>query len=343
LTAPVREPFRAFRIREADGRVGAGVERLGLRDLSRGEVVIEAHYSSVNYKDALAATGRASILRRFPLVGGIDVSGVVVHSEDARFRPGDPVLVTGCGLSETHDGGYAEYARVPAGWVVRLPSGLSLFDVMAIGTAGFSAALAVQRMEDNRQDPELGPVLVTGASGGVGSFAVDLLSAKGYPVAAMTGKEDAVPYLRELGASEVLLRRELEFGQQPLEQARWGGAVDTVGGELLAWLTRTVRSWGNIVSIGLAGGSELHTTVLPFILRGVSLLGITSANCPMPLRQRVWERLASDLKPRHLARIVSGTVALEELPGVFEQLLAGRLVGRKVVDLRRIRPSDPDH
>lgn len=323
--------FTAYRIHEREGGVQAGFERLSLDDLQPGEVVIRAHYSSVNYKDALAATGRGRILRRFPLVGGIDVAGVVESSTDTRFAPGDAVLVTGCGLGEDHDGGYAGRVRVPADWVVPLPEGLTLFEVMAIGTAGFTAALALDRMEQNGQQPGDGPLLVTGATGGVGSLAIDLFSARGYEVVALTGKADAEDYLRGLGAASVLDRRHLDMGKRPLEKAQWGGALDNVGGETLAWLTRTVKPWGSIASIGLAGGSELQTSVMPFILRGISLLGITSANCPMPRRRHVWQRLAGDLRPRHLDRIVEATLEFAELPAAFARILDGGHRGRTVV------------
>ena len=323
--------FTAYRIHEREGGVQAGFERLCLDDLPPGEVVIRAQYSSINYKDALAATGRGRILRRSPLVGGIDVAGTVESSADARFIAGDAVLVTGCGLGESHDGGYAERVRVPADWVVPLPEGLTLFEVMAIGTAGFTAALALDRMEQNGQQPEDGPLLVTGATGGVGSLALDLFSARGYEVVALTGKMDAEDYLRELGAASVLDRRRLDKGTRPLEKAQWGGALDSVGGEPLAWLTRTVKPWGSIASIGLAGGSELQASVMPFILRGISLLGITSANCPMPRRRHVWKRLAGDLHPRHLDHIVEATIEFAGLPAAFGRILDGGHRGRTVV------------
>ena len=323
--------FPAYRIRERDGDVQAGFERLTLDELMPGDVVIRAQYSSVNYKDALAATGRGRILRRFPLVGGIDVAGRVESSTDARFAAGDAVLVTGCGMGEDHDGGYAARVRVPADWVVPLPEGLSLFDAMAIGTAGFTAALALDRMEQNGQQPRCGPLLVTGATGGVGSLAIDLFSARGYEVVALTGKSGSEGYLRELGAASVLDRHRLDKGGRSLEKARWGGALDNVGGETLAWLTRTVKPWGSIASIGLAGGSDLHTSVMPFILRGISLLGITSANCPMPRRRHVWQRLAGDLRPRHLDSIVEATIELDALPAAFERILSGGHRGRTVV------------
>jgi len=322
--------FRAFRIHQKNG---AAIEQLSLDELSAGDVVIRAAYSGVNYKDALAATGRGRILRRFPLVGGIDVAGTVCHSDTRKFRAGDDVLVTGCGLSESLDGGYAEYVRVPARCVVPLPAGLSLYETMAMGTPAFTAALALQRMETNGQRPEQGPILVTGASGGVASFVIDLFSARGYEVIAMTGKTDISAYLQALGAREVRHRQDLDMDRRPLGKARWGGAVDTVGGELLAWLTRTVHEWGNIASIGLAGGSELHTTVMPFILRGVSLLGISSANCPDDLRRTLWQRLGSDLHPSHLALITQETIPLEELMPSFEAMLAGRSRGRTVVKI----------
>ncbi len=328
-------PFRAFRI-HADGQAHrAGIERLTLDELGPGEVLIEAHYSSVNYKDALAGTGRGKILRRSPLVGGIDVSGVVLSSEDPRLAPGERVLVTGCGLGEVHDGGYAEYLRVPGDWVIPLPARLGLFEAMAIGTAGFTAALALQRLEDNHQDPEMGSVLVTGASGGVGSLAIALLHQQGYRVSALSGKPRHADYLRGLGADEVLDRHALPMGRRPLEKARWGGAIDNVGGEVLDWITRTMRPWGNIAAVGMAGGTRLQTTVMPFILRGVSLLGISSANCPMRWRRRLWERLAGELYPRKLDAIVTETVALEGLPAVFTRMLEGRQVGRVVVKIRK--------
>ena len=323
--------FRAYRIREHEGGVQAGFERLTLDELTHGEVVIRAQYSGINYKDALAATGRGRVMRRFPLVGGIDVAGLVESSADARFAAGDAVLVTGCGLGEDHDGGYAERVRVPADWVVPLPDGLTLFEVMAIGTAGFTAALALDRMEQNGQQPGDGPLLVTGATGGVGSFTIDLFSAQDYEVVALTGKLDAEDYLRGLGASALLDRHRLDTGTRPLEKAQWGGAVDNAGGDTLAWLTRSVKPWGSIASIGLAGGSELHTTVMPFILRGVSILGITSANCPMARRRHVWQRLATDLRPRHLDAIVEATIGLDELPDAFDRILCGRHRGRTVV------------
>jgi len=324
--------FKAYRIHNDEGRIHGRFEDTTLDQLDPGEVVIRSQYSDVNYKDALAATGAGKILKRFPLIGGVDVAGIVAASSDARFKEGDAVLVTGYDLGVGHDGGYAAYTRVPADWVVPLPVGLSAFEAMAIGTAGFTAALAVERMEHNGLTPDSGPVAVSGASGGVGSVAVDILAGRGYQVTAITGKDGEHDYLRQLGASAVLSRHTMEMGTKPLEKSLWAGAVDPVGGAMLAWLTRTMQQHGVIASCGLTGGIELATTVMPFILRGVSLLGIDSVQCPYPLRQKVWARLASDLRPRHLAAITN-TVAFEQLPEVFEALLKGAVKGRTVVKI----------
>lgn len=325
------EPFRAFRIHDEGGTIAARFETITLNDLAAGEVVIKVSHSTINYKDALAATGAGKILRRYPLVGGIDLAGEIVASSDPAFAAGQQVLVTGCGLSETHDGGYAQYARVKADWVIPIPAGLDAFQCMAIGTAGFTAALAIHRMEQNDQRPQAGEVVVTGATGGVGSLAVDMLAGRGYSVVAVTGKAASAPYLQEIGAARVLLREQIDLGSRPLEQACWAGAIDNVGGELLAWLTRTTQVFGNIASIGMAGGMELNTTVMPFILRGVSLLGINSVFTPRALRLAVWQRLASDLRPRYLDRIVTRTITFEELPGAFQAYLEGGVTGRTVV------------
>jgi NADPH2:quinone reductase len=324
-------PFKAFRIHSEGGRIAARFEQLTLDDLSPGEVVIRVSHSGINYKDALAATGAGKILRRYPLVGGIDLAGGVEASGDARYRAGDAVLVTGCGLSETHDGGYAQYARVPGDWVIPIPAGLDAATAMALGTAGFTAALAIHRMEQNGQSPEGGPIAVTGASGGVGSLAIDMLAVRGYRVIAVSGKAEAAEYLKALGAGEVLARQALDLGSRPLETARFAGAIDNVGGEVLAWLTRTVDFWGNIASIGLTGGAELKTTVMPFILRGVALIGINSSATRREWRLAVWRRIASDLRPRHLARIAARTIGFGELPAAFPAYLEGRVTGRTVV------------
>jgi NADPH2:quinone reductase len=328
--------FRAFRIHQEGGKIAARLETIGLDDLAGGEVVVKVSHSTINYKDALAATGAGKILRRFPLVGGIDLAGAVVSSQHPDFKPGQKVLVNGCGLSETHDGGYAEYARVAADWVVPIPAGLSEFQCMAIGTAGYTAALAIHRMEQNGQQADGengGEIVVTGATGGVGSLAIDMLAGRGYKVVAVTGKKSATAYLEKLGAARVLLRDAINLGSRPLEEAQWAGAIDNLGGEVLAWLTRTTKFWGNIASIGLAASAELKTTVVPFILRGVNLLGINSVYTPRPLRLAVWQRLATDLKPRHLDTIVTRTVSLDELPQAFEPYVQGTITGRTVVKI----------
>lgn len=324
-------PLKAFRIHEENGRIVARYENVELSDLSPGDVVVRVAWSGINYKDALAATGAGKILRKYPLVGGIDLAGTVEQSSDARYRPGDRVLVTGCDLSETRDGGYAELARVPGDAVVPIPAGLDERSAMGIGTAGFTAALAIHRMEANGQTPALGPVVVTGASGGVGSLAIDMLAARGYEVVAVSGKSQAESYLRSLGASAVLLRQTIDYGSRPLERAQFGGAIDSVGGNTLAWLTRTVGYGGNIASVGLAGGAQLETTVMPFILRAVSLLGINSVATPRATRLEVWKRIASDLAPRHLDRIVTREVPFDLLAGSFQDYVKGEIVGRTVV------------
>ena len=326
------ETFRAFRVFDENGTVQGRLVDAALNELSAGEILVKAAYSSVNYKDALAATGAGKIIRRFPLVGGIDVSGTVVSSGDSRFASGDDVLVTGYDLGVAHDGGYAEYVRVPADWVVRVPQGLSLFDVMAIGTAGFTAALSIVEMERNGLAPSNGPVIVTGATGGVGSVAIQCLAARGYTVTALTGKDDQHDFLKSLGAAGVLSRNALQMGTKPLEKMLWAGAVDAVGGDTLAWLTRTMMYGGAIANSGLTGGTDLKTTVLPFILRAVKLLGVDSAMCPMPARLDVWRRLATDLKPAKLQAIAE-EITLEDLPRAFSTLLKGQARGRFVVRL----------
>lgn len=329
------QSFRALRVHSVDKRAESRLESIGLADLSPGEVVVRVHWSDINYKDALAVTGTGRIMRRFPCVAGIDLSGLVVESSAPDVPPGTPVVVTGCNLGEQFDGGFAQYARVPAEAVVPLPDGLSLQETMAIGTAGFTAALALKRMMDNGQRPHMGPIAVTGATGGVGSIAIDLFSRAGFKVSAITGKPaEAAEYLSALGASEVLDRNSLDTGGKPLETARWGGAVDNLGGETLSWLTRSVKPWGNVASIGLAASANLETSVIPFILRGVSLLGIWSVEMPREWRLQLWEHLASDWKPRHLDRVVAGTLKLDEVPKAAEDLIAGRMTGRYLVDLR---------
>jgi acrylyl-CoA reductase (NADPH) len=327
------DKFKVYRIREADKKVTAGFEQASVDELDAGDVVIRVAYSSVNYKDALAATGTGRIIRRFPCVGGIDLSGTVTQSGDARFRKGDAVICTSYDLGVAHDGGYAEVARVPADWVVPMPKGLNLQDAMALGTAGYTAALAVVRMQANGLKPEAGPVIVSGATGGVGSIAIDILARLGYRVVALTGKEAAAGYLKRLGAAEIMSRNSLDLAKiKPLDKTLWAGAVDNLGGDVLAWMASTMMPGGAIASIGLAASMSLNTTVAPFILRGVSLLGIDSGYTPMPLRQEVWRSLANEMRPPHLAEITR-TIPFDELPQAFDGLLQGKAKGRIVVDM----------
>jgi len=325
--------FEAFRIHDDGGKVAGRFEKITVDDLTPGEVVIDVQYSGINYKDALAATGAGKILRRYPLVGGIDLAGVVRESQDTRYRTGDSVLVTGSGLSENLDGGYTQVARVPGEAVIPMPPGLDAFRAMALGTAGFTAALAIHRMEKNGQAPERGPIVVTGATGGVGSIAIDMLAARGYEVIAVSGKKDAADYLLSLGARTVVPRAEFQLGSRPLEPGRYAGAIDSVGGDMLAGLTRQMDFWGNIASVGMAGGVKLETTVMPFILRGVNLLGVNSSATRRAERLEVWQRIASDLTPRHLARIAQRTLAFDQLPTAFQAHLDGKVTGRTVVKI----------
>ncbi|MEO5343217.1 MAG: YhdH/YhfP family quinone oxidoreductase [Gammaproteobacteria bacterium SHHR-1] len=324
--------FKAFRIHNDAQGYHSGVETLQTEQLMAGEVLLECRFSSVNYKDALAGTGQGKVVRHFPITGGIDAAGDVIESSDPRFRPGDPVLATGYGLGVSHDGGYGRYLRLPADWLVPLPPGLGPFMAMALGTAGFTAGLALQRMEQNGQTPEMGPVLVTGASGGVGSIAIALLARNGYEVVAVSGKEDQRQRLMEMGASQVIDRNQLPLSQRPLDKACWGGLIDSLGGDILAGLLPQIQPWGNVASIGMAAGMGLSSSVMPFILRGIGLLGIDSVECPMALRQHVWQRLSEQLDRPLLEQLVTRVIPLEDLPGAFEELLAGQARGRILVE-----------
>jgi putative YhdH/YhfP family quinone oxidoreductase len=323
--------FRAFRIHNDDSGYRAGLEIMDSDVLSPGEVLVKVAYSSVNYKDALAGTGKGRILRSYPLNGGIDVAGHVVVSTDPAFREGDAVLCTGSGLSETRDGGYSEYVRLDAGWTIPLPAGLSLRESMILGTAGFTAALALLRMQDNRQTPALGPIAVTGASGGVGMLAIDIFSRAGYEVHAISGKADHFDFLRGLGASECIDRHQLAFSGKPMDSVRFGGALDNVGSAMLSGLLPLISPYGNVAICGNAGGVEFNSTVMPFIIRGASLLGVASAGTARDIRDRIWQHLASDWKPRHLDRIATREIGLEGLTGIFTRMLAGDSFGRTLV------------
>ncbi len=328
------DTFRAFRIDNADGEIRGDFREMQIEELTPGDVVVRVSHSTINYKDALAATGAGKILRQYPLNGGIDLAGTVVSSTDVEIEPGTRIVVNGCGLSETRDGGYAEFARVPAEACVPLPDDISNAEAMQIGTAGYTAALAIHRMEQNNQRPENGPVVVTGATGGVGSLAIDMLDGRGYETVAVTGKAGEAAYLESIGARRILLRDDIDPGKRPLEKAEWAGAIDNLGGDILTWLTRTVDYGGNIASIGLAMSPALNTTVIPFILRAVCLLGINSVDTPRDLRLAVWSRIASDLRPSRLSTIGASEIAFDDLPGAFTAYLDGQITGRTVVSIR---------
>jgi NADPH2:quinone reductase len=330
--------FQALRVHQQPGSYECRLERCSLDQLTPGEVVIRVEYTSLNYKDALAVTGRGRIVRGSPRIPGIDLAGRVVESADPALLPGQPVLVTGCGIGEHLDGGLSEYARVPAAAVVPIPDGLSAIDVMTLGTAGFTAAFALRRLLDNHQNPGMGPIAVTGAPGGVGAIACLLLKNQGYTVAAITGRvAHSGDWLRGLGADEVIDRTTLEIGgsprEKPLLPGRWGGAVDTLGGPTLGWLLRSVKPYGNVTVIGLAHSPDFETTVMPFILRGVSLLGIHSVECPRPLRLELWRLLAGPWKLEGLnARIAPHIVTLAEVPQACAAMIAGKApLGRTLV------------
>lgn len=325
--------FKAYLIEQKDGKVASGFADLEESQLDPGEVTIRVAYSSVNYKDALAATGAGRIIRRFPCIGGIDLSGTVASSTDPRFAPGDRVLATSYDIGVAHHGGFAELARVPADWVVKLPAGLDLHEAMALGTAGFTAGLAVVRMEHDGLQPANGPVVVSGATGGVGSVAIEILARRGYHVVALTGKEHETDYLKSLGAKEVMLRQSLDLAKiKPLDKSLWAGAVDNLGGDVLSWMASTMKIDGTLAAVGLAASMNFNTTVAPFILRGVSLLGIDSVNCPMARRAEVWRRLGDDMKPPGLAAMTR-TIPFPDLPTVFDDYIQGRARGRLVVGI----------
>ena len=325
--------FQAYLIEQHGHGVSARFVDYSEDRLDPGELTIRVRHSSVNYKDALAVTGAGRIIRRYPCIGGIDLAGEVIASVDPRFTPGQPIVATSFDIGVAHHGGFAQRARLPADWVLPLPAGLSPWEAMALGTAGFTAALGIQRMEDNGLTPAAGPVLVTGATGGVGSLAIDMLAGRGYQVVALTGKATQADYLKHLGATEIMLRDTLPLDRvRPLDTAKWAGVVDNLGGPVLSWAASTCRQGATIASIGLAASGELNMTVMPFILRGVSLLGIDSGYWPMPGRARLWARMASDLKPRHLGEIAR-SIAFAELPDACARLIAGGGHGRLVVDL----------
>jgi putative YhdH/YhfP family quinone oxidoreductase len=327
------ERFKAYKLTEVDKKIRAEFVDMTLEDLDPGDVVVRVAYSDVNYKDALAATGKGKILRRPSCVGGIDLSGTVVSSTNPRFAKGDAVLAIGFDLGVSHHGGYAQYARVPAAWLTKLPPGMSLWEAMAFGTAGYTAGIAIVRMEHEGLKPASGPVLVDGATGGVGSVATAALARLGYHVVALTGKEAESAWLKRLGAKEILLRQSLNLEKiKPLDKSTWAGAVDNLGGEVLAWICSTMKDNGVIASIGLAASPSLNTTVMPFILRGARLLGINSGESSNDVRETVWRRLAGDMKPP-LLKEMARTVPFSRLPAVFDDFINARVTRRIVVDL----------
>ncbi|HEX9183881.1 MAG TPA: acryloyl-CoA reductase [Burkholderiales bacterium] len=328
------EKFKAYKLTEVDKKIRAEFVECTLDELDPGEVVVRVAYSDVNYKDALAATGKGRILLRPSCIGGIDLAGTVVSSQDPRFAKGDAVLAVGHLIGVKHHGGYAEYARIPADWAVKLPKGMTLWEAMAYGTAGYTAGLAIVKMELNGLKPANGPVVVNGATGGVGSIALAALAKLGYSVTALTGKESESDWLKKLGAKEILLRQSLDLAKiRPLDKALWAGGVDNLGGEVLAWMASTTKVNGVIACIGLAASPSLTGTVLPLILRGVSLLGINSTDAPSPeLERQVWQRLATDMRPPKLKEMAR-TVPFADLPKVFDDFINAKVTRRIVVDM----------
>lgn len=325
--------YQVFKVFNQDNSISADYVMEKMPALNQDEVLIKVWYSGINFKDALGVTGKGKIYKKFPIVGGIDASGVVAQSNHKDFKEGDKVLVTGCGLGEESDGGYGEYVKVPGSWVVPLPGQLSLKEAMILGTAGFTAALCIHRLEQNMLSPESGPILVTGASGGVGSFSLNMLSGLGYEVVACSGRETLHSYLKSLGAREILAPDVLTSKSRPLEKGLWGGAIDNIGASALAGILSSVRLWGSVASVGLAMGHELHTTVMPFILRGVSLIGISSANCPMALRKIIWQRLAGELKPGQMEQILQKEIPFDQLHSSFEPFMNRGIHGRHIVKI----------
>jgi len=325
------QKFKAYRTFEEDKVVTSRFVELSLDDLDPGDVVVRTKYSTINYKDALSHNGTGRIMRKYPTVAGIDMAGTVESSKDPRWKPGDKVIVHGYDMGVAHDGGYSEHVRVPGDWIARRPESMTAFDAMTMGTAGYTAALAIMLMEHNGLKPANGPVAVTGATGGVGSVAVEILAKGGYHVVAITGKPEEKAYLTGLGAKEVIDRRTIDLAKiRPLDKATWAGAVDNLGGDLLAWLLSTMKVGGMVGAVGLAADMKLSTTVAPFILRGVGLLGADSANTPMPLRQKVWNKLAVEWRPDIVHDQVR-TIDFDELPTHFDPYLKGMVRGRTVV------------
>ncbi|MFC3884528.1 acryloyl-CoA reductase [Bacillus songklensis] len=330
----MRERFKALIVDKTESEFLVDIKNISLNDLPHGEVLIKVSYSSINYKDGLASIPNGKIVKSYPFIPGIDLAGVVVSSQDPRFHEGDEVIATSYEIGVSHYGGYSEYARIPADWIVPLPENLTLKEAMALGTAGFTAALSIQRLEDNGLSPDKGKVLVTGATGGVGSLAVSMLSKRGYHVVASTGKASEHDYLHKLGAKDIISREDVYSGKiRPLDKQQWAGAIDPVGGDTLASILSKIDYNGSVAVSGLTGGTDVPTTVFPFILRGINLLGIDSVYCPMELRKELWNRMATDLKPGNILDSIQKEITLEELPENLPAILKGQARGRIIVHI----------
>ncbi|WP_077623606.1 NADPH:quinone oxidoreductase family protein [Sediminibacillus massiliensis] len=330
------ESFRAFVVNQSEEGFSAKLDKLTKEELPQEGVLIKVHYSSVNFKDGMASTPDNKIVQSYPMVPGIDLAGEVVESDDNRYKPGDQVIATSYDIGTDHFGGYSEYARIPGEWIVPLPDGLTLKEAMVLGTAGFTAALSIQQLEEAGLAPEKGKVLVTGATGGVGSTAISMLKKRGYHVVASTGKESSHDYLRQIGADEIISREKVYDGKiRPLDKQQWAGAVDPVGGEQLAALLTKLSYGGGAAVSGLTGGTDVPTVVFPFITRNIKLLGVDSVHCPMEIRAKVWERLADDLKPDGLTEHIQKEISLDELPDALNTIIEGQAQGRMVVNLQK--------
>lgn len=329
-----KDHFKAFRLTKKDNKFNAAIDTLSKSELPQADVLVKVNYSSVNYKDGLACLESSSIVKQYPFVPGIDLAGEVVESSDQRFKVGDLVLATGYEIGVTHYGGFSEYARIPGDWLVPLPNGLSEKEAMTYGTAGFTAALSIHRLEENGISPEMGSVLVTGATGGVGSTAIAMLHKRGYKVIASTGKQKEYDYLKRIGASEIITREQVyEEKVRALDKQQWAAAVDPVGGHTLASVLSKIQYGGSVAVSGLTGGGSVPTTVYPFILRGVNLLGIDSVFCPMEIRKKLWERMGEDLKPNNFTEMIANEITLDDLPDALPSIMQGNAKGRTVVKL----------
>ncbi|MGD7044562.1 acryloyl-CoA reductase [Jeotgalibacillus proteolyticus] len=324
--------FRAVVVDKKNDSLSVETKKMDKEDLPAGELLIRVAYSSVNFKDGLAGREEGKIVQTYPMIPGIDLAGTVISSKDSRFKEGDHIIATSYEIGVSHFGGYSELASIPADWALPLPQNMTLKEAMIYGTAGFTAALSIHRLEANGVSPENGEVLVTGASGGVGSMAVSMLAKRGYQVVASTGQQQEHGYLKELGAARVISREDVYNGElKPLQKGEWQAAVDPVGGKNLASVLSKITRGGAVAVSGLTGGTEVPTTVHPFILRGISLLGVDSAYCPMPLRQEIWTRLASDLQIENSEALIDREVSLEETPAAMEEILEGKVRGRVLV------------